>query len=98
MHPAIQFSLQKAHISADEAKILQLACEYGEFKAGDLQTLFPQSNSNRRTYQIKKLLEQKYIVPLEENARIYIPNFAQSYLIRGVIDALKNNEFIGGLE
>ena len=96
--PAIQFSLQKAHITADEAKILQLACEQGEFKAGDLQTLFPQSNSNQRTYQIKKLLEQKFVMPIENSARIYTPNFAQSYLIRGVIDALKNNEFIGGLE
>ncbi len=96
--PAIQFSLQKAHITAEEAKILQLACAQGEFKAGDLQTLSPQSNSNQRTYQIKKLLEQKFIAPIENNARIYTPNFAQSYLIRGVIEALRNNEFIGGLE
>ena len=48
--------------------------------------------------QIKKLLEQKFIAPIENNARIYTPNFAQSYLIRGVIEALRNNEFIGGLE
>ena len=96
--PAIQFSLQRGHITHDEAKILTFACQQGEFKAGDLQTLFPQSNSNRRTYQIKKLTEQKFIMPIEPNARVYTPNFAQSYLIRGVIEALRNNGFIGGLE
>ena len=98
LFPAISFSLQRGNLTDDEAKILRLACEKSEFKAGDLQALFPKMTGNQRTYQIKKLLAHKFIQPVEENSRVYIPNFSQSYLIRGVIEALRNNEFIGGLD
>lgn len=98
LFPAISFSLQRGNLTDDEAKILRLACEKSEFKAGDLQALFPKMTGNQRTYQIKKLLAHKFIQPVEENSRVYIPNFSQSYLIHGVIEALRNNEFIGGLD
>ena len=98
LFPAISFSLQRGNLTDDEAKILRLACEKSEFKAGDLQALFPKMTGNQRTYQVKKLLAHKFIQPVEENSRVYMPNFSQSYLIRGVIEALRNNEFIGGLD
>ena len=98
LFPAISFSLQRGNLTDDEAKILRLACEKSEFKAGDLQALFPKMTGNQRTYQIKKLLAHKFIQPVEENSRVYMPNFSQSYVIRGVIEALRNNEFIGGLD
>ena len=98
LFPAISFSLQRGNLTDDEAKILRLACEKSEFKAGDLRALFPKMTGNQRTYQIKKLLAHKFIQPVEEYSRVYIPNFSQSYLIRGVIEALRNNEFIGGLD
>ncbi|MDG2942083.1 hypothetical protein [Exercitatus varius] len=98
LFPAIQFSQQRQYITADEAKILRLACEQGEFKTGDLSPLFPKQTANQRTYQVKKLLDNHFILPIRENTRIYIPNFAQSYLIRGVIQALRENDFIGGLD
>lgn len=96
--PAVQFSLQREYITADEAKILRLAIETGEIKAGDLGELFPTMTANQRTYQIKKLLERKFITPLQDGGRQYSPNFRQSYLLRGVIDALRNEGFLGGLD
>lgn len=96
--PAIQYSQKRQFINEDEAKILSLAVEQSEFKAGDLTKIFPSINANQRTYQIKKLADQDFILPLTENSRIYMPNFSQSYLIRGVINALRENDFIGGLE
>lgn len=96
--PAIQHSQKRYFINDDEAKILRLAIEKSEFKAGDLTNIFPEMNTNKRTYQIKKLIERGFISPLEENSRIYIPNFSQSYLIRGVIEALRENGFINGLD
>lgn len=98
LFPAIQFSRQRKYITGDEAQILKLAAELGEIKAGDLQSLFPSYTGNQRTYQIKKLVESRYLMPLSEKARSYIPNFGQSYLIRGVIEALRKNGFIGGLD
>lgn len=96
--PALQFSLTRQYITQEEVKILTMMIEQGTLKAGDLKILFPHLTANQRTYQIKKLLDQKIILPQENNARIYIPNFAQSYLVRGIIEALRNEGFIGGLD
>ncbi|ULJ60452.1 Fic family protein [Wielerella bovis] len=98
LQPAIKYSQERQLITSDESKILLTAVQKGEFKAKDLEPLFPNMNSSQRTYQIKKLLEQNFITPIEKNARIYMPNFTQSYLIRGVIESLRHNGFIGGLE
>ncbi|QLB15746.1 cell filamentation protein Fic [Mannheimia granulomatis] len=96
--PAIQYSQKRQFINEDEAKILRFSVVNSEFKAGDIGVIFPHLTANQRTYQIKKMVERGFILPLEERARIYIPNFSQSYLIRGVIDALRENGFIGGLD
>lgn len=96
--PAIEYSVRRAHITADEAKILRLATESDGLKSGDIQSLFPNLNANQRTYKIKQLLNNKFLQPIEPNARVYIPNFGQSYLIRGIIESLRNHGFIGGLE
>lgn len=98
LFPAIQYSQKRQFINDDEAKILRFAVEQSEFKAGDLAKLFPNMTPNQRTYQIKKLAERGFISPLPDSPRIYIPNFSQSFLIRGVIEALRENGFIGGLE
>lgn len=96
--PAIQYSHQRAFITKDEAKILRLASEKGEFKTGDIQAITPEMSSAQRTYQIRKLLEKKLIVPIKEGTRIYMPNFEQSFLIRGVMEALRENGFLSGLD
>lgn len=98
LFPAIEYSLRREHITADEAKILRLATENDGLKSGDIQKLFPELNSNQRTYKIKQLVSNKFLQPIEPNARVYIPNFGQSYLIRGIIESLRVNGFIGGLE
>lgn len=98
LFPAILFSQKRQLITAEEAKILHLACELGEFKAGDIKTLLPRMTDSQRTYQIKKMIDRHLISPVGSNARIYIPNFGQSNLIRGVIDALRENDFISGLD
>ena len=96
--PAIRFSVQRQYITDEESRILRMAVTAGEFKAGDLRPLFPNTTANQRTYQIKKLLDQRLISPLQDNARVYIPNFGQSLLLRGVVDALRQHGFIGGLD
>lgn len=96
--PAIRFSVQRQYITDEESRILRMAVTAGEFKAGDLRPLFPNTTANQRTYQIKKLLDQRLISPLQDNARVYIPNFGQSLLLRGVVEALRQHGFIGGLD
>jgi len=48
----------------------------------------------QRTYQIKKLVEQKMLQPIKEGARQYTIGFSNNYLMRGVVRALSNEGFI----
>lgn len=98
LNPAIQYSLERRLITAQEAAVLTMAVQKAEIKAGDLKKLFPEFSAAQCTYQIKKLLNGKFIMPVSEGSRTYIPNWGQSYLIRGVIEALREQNFITGLD
>lgn len=97
LDPAITFALHRQSITKEEAIILSYAAKQGEIKAGNLGQLFPNWTASQRTYQVGKLVDKKFIFPIGEGARIYVPNFANSYLLRGVIDSLSKQEFIGNL-
>ena len=92
--PAVQFARERELITDDEYSILSFAIREGVFKAGDLARILPKFNANQRTYQIRKLVEQGMLQPLQEGARQYTIGFANSYLMRGVIRALTTEHFI----
>lgn len=96
--PALAFAKERRLITQDEEKILAHVVKQGNIKAGDLEALFPELSESQRTYRIKKLSEKKFIIPQKQNKRIYIPNFMNSDLLRGVIKALRVQGFIGGLD
>lgn len=92
--PALALSRERKLITDAESGILELALRHGRIKAGDLADLQPRLNSNQRTYQIKKLLEQKMLQPVRNGAREYTASFANNYLMRGVIHFLAREGFI----
>lgn len=94
LQPALAFARERELITGVESIILSHAVKAGTFKAGDLTTVLPKLSANQRTYQIKKLLEQGMLQPVEERARQYTAGFANNYLIRGVIHALAAESFI----
>lgn len=98
LYPAIKFAVERGYITVFEAEILKMAVKKGEIKARDLREIDSSLSATQCTYQIKKLLDKKFILPIQDNARIYVPNWGQSYLIRGVIEGLRMQNFIGGLE
>jgi hypothetical protein len=51
-------------------------------------------NDTQRTYQIRKLVERRMLVPIHDNARQYTVGFSNSFLIRGVIRALTAEGFV----
>jgi hypothetical protein len=54
----------------------------------------PGMNPTQRTYQIRKLVDRKMLQPIQPNSRQYTIGFANSYLMRGVIHALSQENFI----
>lgn len=94
LSPALQFARERGLITDTEYTILAFAIREGTFKTGDLAGCLPSLNAGQRTYQIRKLLEQGMLQPIQEGARQYTVGFSNSYLMRGVIRALAAESFI----
>lgn len=92
--PAIAFARERELITGAEARILQIGAQTGITKASDLSTAMPGMTSAQRTYQIKKLVERKMLLPIKEGARQYTLGFSNSFLLRGIIRALSEEGFI----
>ena len=92
--PALTYSRSRGLISVQEEAILLAAVASGVAKAADLAGTMPNLNETQRTYQIRKLVERKMLRPVAPGARQYTMGFENSYLMRGVIHALSQENFI----
>ena len=92
--PALAYSRNRALITAQEEAVLLASVKSRVAKAADLSVAMAGMNATQRTYQIKKLVERKMLLPIGPNARQYTIGFENSYLIRGVIHALSQGNFI----
>jgi len=63
-------------------------------KSADLSRIMPKLTANQRTYQIKKLVDQKMLQPIYEGARQYSICFTNNYLLRGIVKALTDEGFV----
>lgn len=97
LFPAILFAHEKGTLSEIELKILKKAVMAGVIKAGDLKDILSDLKPAQITYQISKLVDQKLLKPISENARSYTIDISHQYLIRGVIRALTNEGFVPGM-
>lgn len=94
LNPALAFAKERKLIDDTEAKILDVAITEGTIRAGVLVNILPGLNGNQRTYLIKKLLDRKMLQPVRDGAREYAPSFANNYLLRGIVHALRVESFI----
>ena len=92
--PALHYARGRSLITAQEEAVLLATIKKGVAKAADLSSAMPELNATQRTYQIKRLVEQRMLQPIAPNARQYTIGFENSYLMRGVIHALSNESFI----
>lgn len=92
--PALKHAREREQITQLEEQILTTAAKAGVVKAGDLQSAMPHTTDTQRTYQVRKLVERKMLIPIRENARQYTIGFSNSYLIRGVVRALTDEGFV----
>lgn len=92
--PALHFARERELVTQLEEKVLLATARAGVAKAGDLKDAMPNMNDTQRTYQIRKLVERRMLVPIQKGARQYTVGFSNSTLMRGVIRALSDEGFI----
>lgn len=94
LKPALHYARERQLITEQETSVLLIAAKHGRVKAIDLKPATKKLTDRQRSYQISKLVERKMLLPVSEGARQYTVGFANSYLIRGVIHALREEGFV----
>lgn len=92
--PAVAFARNREWITDAEESVLSTTIKMKVIKNSDMAGPLPNLKPSQRTYQIKKLIDQGMLVPINPGARQYTLGFSNSYLIRGVIIALRDQGFI----
>lgn len=92
--PALRLAKERQWITDAEAFILTLAARQGVVKASDFTDPHKKLTDAQRTYQIKKLVERKLLLPISQGSRQYTIGFSNNYLMRGVVMALANEGFV----
>lgn len=94
LEPALHYARQRELLTSLEQHILMKTAQVGVAKASDLKEVMSAMTDAQRTYQIRKLVERKMLVPIHDGARQYTVGFSNNNLIRGVIQALSAEGFI----
>jgi len=92
--PAIDFSLERKMITDIEAKILRVAVENKILQASNVKKILPGKIPAEISRIIRKIKEKKMLETQSEKGRKYTISFSNSYLLRGVIKMLGENNFL----
>ena len=90
--PGLAYARDREMITAQESSLLRAVAKLGVAKAGDM--VVPGLTAAQRTYQIKKMVDRKMLLPIKEGARQYTIGFSNNYLMRGIVQALMAEGFI----
>lgn len=94
LRKAIFYSRDIGEIKENEFKILNIAVDKQVFQASDLKSVFPKKLSAEVSRNIKKLKDKHLIISERKNSRKYIISFKNTILLRGIIKALDENNFL----
>lgn len=94
LQPALLHAQNRGLVTPQEFGILLVAAKQGTVKAADLASAMPALSDTQRGYQIRKLVEIGMLRPIAVKARQYTIGFESNSLMRGVIHALTQEEFI----
>jgi len=96
--PALGYALERKNINQEEFQILKLAAGKGEVKAADINAILKKEYHTQVSAYIRKLKSEGLLSDAPGKQRSYVVSFSNNHLLRGVIDALKKNNFIGLFE
>ena len=92
--PAVTYCFKRGNFSELESDILKIAVAKIVFQSSDLKKAMPGKLPAERSRAIGKMKNMGLIRPVSENARKYSISFTNNYLLRGVIDSLRNENFL----
>ncbi len=96
--PTLNYAVDRKNINQEEFQILRLAIEKGEIKAGDINAILKKEHHTQVSAYIRKLKDEKLLFEAPGKQRSYVASFSNNHLLRGVIETLKKNDFIGSFE
>jgi len=93
--PTLKIALDRENITKQEFEILTYLVKSKDMtvKASELDK-FGIHDSQQKSYVMGKLRDNKMVRPIKEGGRIYTIRFANNYLLRGVVQTLKDNGFV----
>ena len=92
--PAINFSLKRKLLTAQEEKILKVVVKKQVIQARDIEEVLPGKIPAEISRIIRKLKDNNMLMPEKGSSRKYVLRFENSYLLRGVIEMLDKNNFL----
>lgn len=92
--PALMHAKERQLITDTEEAMLRITARKGVVKSADLAAAMSGMTAAQRTYQVKKLVDSKMLLPVSPGARQYAIGFSNSALVRGIISALAREGFI----
>jgi Fic family protein len=92
--PALAISFERKLVTEIELEILRRAVERQVIMAADIKDLFPGKHAVEISRNIKRLVNNKMLGPVKENARRYVLRFDNNYLLRGIIRMLDQEGFL----
>ena len=96
--PALNYAFERKTINQEELQILKLAVEKGEVKAVDINAILKKEYHTQVSAYIRKLKSEGLLLEAPGKQRSYVASFSNNHLLRGVIDALRKNNFLGSLD
>lgn len=92
--PALRYSADREFITEMEEKILRKVIDLQLIQASDLEGFFPGKQRSEISRQIKRMIFKKMLAPEKEGKRKYLLRFDNNFLLRGVIKALGDKDFL----
>jgi Fic family protein len=96
--PALRFCRERNALNTEDAIYVEEAIKLGSFKSSALMVVSPNLDARQQAYKFNKLQVAKLVVPVAKNKRQYTLGFANSVLLRGVIQSLRIEGFLGALD
>jgi Fic family protein len=93
--PTLEYALKREHITKQEFKILHYLIHKEDLsmKAEELSALGVK-DSKEKSKMMGNLKKKNIVMPTKPNGRIYTLQFVNNYLLRGVMNILRENGFV----
>lgn len=95
--PALEDALRRKNINSEEFQILKLSVEKGEIRAADINEVLRKKYHTQVSQYIRKLKEEGLLIDAPGKQRVYTIAFTSNYLLRSVMNQLRQENFIGSL-